>query len=60
MNNRDLKEVYDELLWRAVLVRGWMGLLGNVCRPCQHYPDRIEPMIEEIDAIIDTVETLKK
>ena len=60
MNNQVLKTVYDELLWRTVLIRGWATLIAHMCGPCNDYKDRMGPLVDEIDRLIDTVELLRK
>ena len=56
MNQREQKNTKRDILQRAVMVRGWVTMLQNVCAGCAHCPDRVDTIVKEIDALIDLLE----
>lgn len=56
MNQREQRAAALDMLQRAVMVRGWVTMLQNACAGCAHCPDRVDTIIDELDALIDLIE----
>lgn len=50
--------ILHRLLGRTVRMEGLIGLMQENCKACSGYPDQIQPIKHEIDAITTTVSQL--